>query len=328
MQSRVLLALVAMVFGAAALATYQHVLQQMTDESGRPFAQVHTDSLPSNWGINPKTGSTESPLPDTQLSSLSVNSEDNQGTRRAIKALLTPVTEKDPVEIVISALDKDPELRKAMLSDYFKSKDSTVEMKLRFVLSESQSADVINQAKDFLAKGTTEQKSKALGLIASIQDRIPEARAQVLQMLDHETDPNMLSKAIAAARPVGFREPQQTAQLIQRLHELKESEDSRISGAALITLAEWQGTASVEPEIIQNLRSQDMDQISVSMQILASSQFQSEGLKQQLLKVVERPDMAEPMRENALNLLRTYNLTQDDYDRLLRLKSIYYSKTG
>lgn len=305
----------AMMLGAALSAMIRAELPK-SDAPAREAVRGGWDALAKWSGI----ASNKGPAQDAATEGETPAAE-GRSPQAVFEHFMTATRQADPVEAVIALVKSDARFRSELIGRYLDGLPADENIKTRFVLSESQSNEVVGKALEAARSTDPKKRVRAIELLVSMQDGQNGARAYLADALAHETDPQVLAMAASSLHPQPFISPKDSQVVTDRLRALRDNPDERVKNAALSALAVWEGGQAIEKDVLQGMQSPNPNTVVFSIQTALQGQLKSDAFKEALFVVVDRADLPVDLRRHVVELLGSIRLTEGEYERLLRSRS-------
>jgi hypothetical protein len=304
----------AMMLGAALSAAIR-AGGPKSDTSAHDAARGGWDTL-AKWGA---AATSKAPAPDAATPDDAPAAE-GRSPQAVFEHFMTATRQADPVEAVIALVKSDAKFRSELIGRYLDGLPGDENIKTRFVLSESQSNEVVSKALEAARGNDVKKRLRAMDLLVSMQDGQNGARAYLADALAHDTDPQVLAMAASSLRPQPFISPKDSQVVTDRLKALRDNPDERVQKAALSALAMWEGGQAIEKDVLQGMQSSNPNTVVFSIQTALQGQLKSDAFKEALFVVVERADLPVDLRRHVVELLGSIRLSESEYERLLRAR--------
>ena len=208
-------------------------------------------------------------------------------------------------------LKANPQERAAALDLYRKEEHPLLMEAMTAVLGPLKMPEVAQAMSDIaLGDANVERRKHALAGLGYDQDNLG-AVPVAMQVLNTETDPGLLTKAMEALPdlPPGAATPAMREQVAGRMMELARAEDPYVRGTSLYLLSEW-GDVRATPVLISRLQDPIMGVRAAAAFNLTSRVDQSPDVKRALLRVLADPNEDIQVRGSVADAFK-YRTTND-----------------
>lgn len=189
---------------------------------------------------------------------------------------------------------------------------------LAVLLSSAGTQDVTRTVAGMMASADPAQRQRALLVLSHLQAEDAGSRQAIEGMLQTESDPDTLSRAVSLLSPGSDRTPQEAQALAAQLRQLSQHASPAVRSAALSALARWNTDAST-PSVIGGLADPDPGVIAAVIDAMGDAGLRDNAATEALLKVAERQDLPPEVRRQAMDALDTVNLDTTRHARLMLL---------
>lgn len=224
----------------------------------------------------------------------------------------------------------DPAVMKQLMQSYDKENNSQVRDLIVSLLSGVDKPEVLAFSKRLAASKDMAQRKDGFIMLQNLSSESPEVRPIILQALSGDRKPEEVMLALAALRPpvdAGSHSLQTNGQgadaaaIVAQLKMLTRNADPDIRQQSILQLAHWDKTDSSQQQWAQALADQSPQVRQAAVTAIAQSGTRSDTVKAALLGLANDPNESKDVRGNALQVLDSFKLSQDESANLDQLRS-------
>jgi len=220
-------------------------------------------------------------------------------------------------EALIADIDANPELLDALLVQYRETGDPLQLKQLTELLARFDNSDVASTAGEIARYGNPENRLAALDLLRQVHPSNPEARDVIIEIVETDQDPAVLSRAlvaIAAPTEVSYQHRQS---ILAAADSLTTHADPAVRAHSYGIIAGWTDDAQSTPLILGGLDDPDPIVRRKVTSSLLNYRYNDGTVKTALIQVASNGVENKRTRLNALRALGRMSLT-DAQRSLLR----------
>ena len=225
-------------------------------------------------------------------------------------------TSDEQFEQLAQQLADNPRFRAELLEQFRYESDPQRLKRLAHLLGQTDDPLIASVASEMVFSGNAELQTAALDLLRQVQDKNPEARNVLIDILAAESDPAVLSVALNAVSTPGSADAGQRQTVMANASSLSRHDDPIIRARSISVLSNWADTEQVTPMILQGLSDTDPRVRQTAAYSLVDYAFADAQVLDTLLNVAENSDEGKRTRRGAMLALQGMPLSAEQTQRL------------
>ncbi|MBI3898421.1 MAG: hypothetical protein HY308_09015 [Gammaproteobacteria bacterium] len=222
--------------------------------------------------------------------------------------------DREVVDRLRELVRTDSALLHELLGRYDQS-DEQAKRALQLVLSDIQLPEVVAFSARLATQGDASQRLRGWELLGSLGADTTQVRELVKQTLATETNPDVLSRAIAVLRPTVV-EQTEAQSMAAKFTDLARHNDPVVRSESLRALAIWDKTGNAaEAGLYQGLLDQSLEVRRVALSVVGDTPLRSERLKTALMDMIQNAHETPDIQAAALEALQHFALNSNEYAR-------------
>ena len=217
---------------------------------------------------------------------------------------------------LVEFLKNDSELFAQFLLQYRETTDPDKARRLAQVLDEFDDATITAVAEDMVFSGDVGSQVAGLDLLSGQQAENSQAREVVTQVLELETNPEVISAALNALAKPGDVNPEERDRLLNQFVMHSSNNDAAVRRRSLTLMKRWGGEVNMNEHFIAGLQDPNENVRIGALLSLASTKHRSDESMQALVGVVEDFNVDMQSRKTAMHALQKYDLPDYEKQRL------------
>ena len=285
----------------------------------------HASSL-WNWG-NPGTGKAMPPAAGKTAGT--ANKELDLLVARALRPAAS-VNGEDPREQLRKLAQDDPAVMKQLMQSYEKGSSAHVRQLVVAMLSGVDKPEVLTFAKRLASSDDIAQRKDGFMMLQNVSGDPSEVHSVILQVLTAEKTPELIMMALGALRPPAagdnntseaVAQTKNAAAIVAQLQNLTTNIDPNIRIQSIMQLAQWDKAGTSQEQWSQALADQSPRVRQAAVTAVAQSGTRSDIVKAALLNLAGNHEESKDIRGNALQVLESFTLSQDEAASVSQLRS-------
>jgi len=280
---------------------------QQTDQEADQITQSETDALPS----------VEAEASDAVVTETFANSSELTVAGIRVSELGIERWQSDEqFAALIADIDANPELLNAVLVQYRETGDPLQLRQLTQLLAKFDNSDVASAAGEIARYGNPENRLAALDLLRQVHPSNPEARDVIIEIVETDQDPAVLSRAltaIAAPTEVSYQHRQS---ILAAADSLTIHADPAVRAHSYGIIADWTDDAQSTPLILGGLDDPDPIVRRKVTSSLLNYRYNDGTVKTALIQVASNGVENKRTRLNALRALGRMSLTDAERSQM------------
>ena len=205
-------------------------------------------------------------------------------------------------------LDSDPMATRQILDTFIRSPDSDMGQMLSAVLGLFKDAEIESTAMQLASNGTdAEQRIAGLSLLQRLDIDNQASRQVVLNIIESETDTNVLNAALYALKP-SIVSAQESQQVLNVLNRHLSSSDPETRRRSVIAYASWATNANATQPIVNALYDDSVDVRAGAAFALGRSKHRSSNIRDALIGKIDDSNEDWTVRDQAWQAVQAFEL--------------------
>ncbi len=213
---------------------------------------------------------------------------------------------------VVAYLKNDPQLLEQFLQQYRENTDPDRAKRLAQILEAFDDDTITSVAEDLVFSGELNSQKAGLDLLADQQVNNPAEREFVSQVLELESNPEVLVSALNALAKPGVATAEQTDRLINQFVLHSSSEDETVRGHSLSLMARWAGERNLNEHFLRGLSDGSEHVRRSAVYLLGRSKHPDDSITTALRGILENSSESQRLRRNALASLKQLGLSKEE----------------
>lgn len=255
--------------------------------------------------------------PDTELSlSADAIAADQAGlSEQELMEIGTAGYSDGEFELLQQLIADNPVVLGQLMELYRANTDPDRAKRLAELLGRFDDPGITELGTELVFSGDPASQQFGLRLLGRQQQRSPEARKVVQQVLEVETDPGLLVSALNAVAVPSAVNTDERRQMLDQLTMLSEHTDPAVRSHSFTLIKNWSKNVNMNDTLLRGLADGDSGVRESATFALLNTRHTTDAVKYALLQRIEDSSETKRIREGALYALTRFNLTDEEKRR-------------
>ena len=222
---------------------------------------------------------------------------------------------------LVANLDSDPAMLPLLLEEFRNNSDPDRARRIAQLMENRQDSRITELGEQMVYSGDPESQKAGLALLGTQQGSDSRALDVVVDIIDLEENPDVLTSALNALAKPGRAEPEQKERVVDQFKSRVTHGDPIVRRHSLTLLSRWSGESDMNDVYLTGLEDQDERVRTGALFALKSSKHPSEQTRQAFIRVIQDVNENRLLRLNALSGLKKYDVPAEEianYRKLIR----------
>lgn len=272
-------------------------------------ATTKEPSSQSESVVTVESAKTDSPAIDSA-------SDDSGLSQDELTEIGTAAYSDGEFELLKQLIREQPIVLQQLLEEFRANTDPDRAGRLAELLGQFDDQSITDIGAEMAFSGELMSQKAGLELLGRQQSRSPAARAAVTQLLEVESNAEVLVPALNAIAKSSRVDVGEQQHILDQLSHLSAHDDPKVRSHSIALIKSWSRDVNMNAVLLQGLQDTNVRVRESAAFALVRTQYPTEDVKLSLLSRLEDLDEKKSIREAAFNALRRMKLTYDEQTRL------------
>lgn len=217
---------------------------------------------------------------------------------------------------LVADLALDPSLLPKLLEEYRSNTDPDRASRMAQVLKSRQDPRITVLGQEMVYSGDPQSQQAGFALLGGQQGNDPNALETVVEMIEIESNTQVLRSAMGALSIPGKTQDEQQERVLDQFSSKANHDDPMVRRLSLSLMSRWEGEGDMNEYYVSGLSDVDERVRTGALFSLKASNHQSEEARQALINVAQDTSAGRLLRLNAVSLLKRYGFSEQELEDL------------